>query len=351
MPAGETAEEQISNLYRWDASTNTYQLLTNSRPTALTETQEAGSTTRITGVSADCSTITFESDNEFNGGPLLALYKASGGAVETVSVLPNGKATGVVPMARGERESNVNELSSDGSREFFAADVAPEVPAVFVREGSVTTEVSKPQGGTAATDTGAKFQAASRDGSRVFFTANYGLTPTTSSGSEAATACNQSSGVGCDLYEYNVDGKTLTDISADTTDTKGANVRSVVGVTPDGSHVYFATAGQLVPGQGNSQAENENVANTPQSKVTNGEANVYSYSAGALAYVTTIGAAEAGHPALLSENEDEVDAIGSQLHGLEHLSARVSGSGNYLLFATRAAVQEFDGSYVQQRRP
>ena len=119
LPAGETAEEQISNLYRWDASTNTYHLLTNSRPTALTETQEAGSTTRITGVSADCSTITFESDNEFNGGPLLALYKASGGAVETVSVLPNGKATGVVPFARGERESNVNELSSDGSRAIF----------------------------------------------------------------------------------------------------------------------------------------------------------------------------------------------------------------------------------------
>ena len=224
------------------------------------------------------------------------------------------------------------------------ADITPVVPAVFVREGGVTTEVSEPQGGTAAADTGAKFQAASRDGSRVFFTANYGLTPTTSTGPEAATTCNQVSGVGCDLYEYNVDGKTLTDISADTTDAKGANVRSVVGVTPDGSYVYFATAGQLVPGQGNSQAENENVANTPQSKVTNGEANVYSYSAGALAYVTTIGAAEAGHPALLSENEDEVDAIGSQQHGLEHLAARVSSSGHYLLFATRAAVQEFDGS-------
>jgi len=351
VPTGETAEEQISNLYRWDASTNTYHLLTNSRPTSLAESQESGGTMRVTGVSADCSTVTFESDNEFNGGPSDALYKASGGAVETVSILPNGKSTNITPIQRGEQGSNINELSSDGSRVFFAAEAEPgsERQGVFMRQGGVTSEISKPQGGAAPLDTGARFQAASQDGSRVFFTANYGLTPTTSTGPEAPTTCTLSSGDGCDLYEYNVESSTLTDISVDTTDAKGANVRGVVGLTPDGSHVYFSTSGQLVPGRGRTQTENgenENPAK-PRAKATNGEANVYLYAGGAPTYVTTIGATEAGHPPTVGDNQQsEVDTIssGGQGHGLKHLTARVSSSGDYLLFATRAAVSEFDGS-------
>jgi hypothetical protein len=470
LPSGEAPGEFIKNLYRWDAADKTYHLLTNARPSFVetdTEVQESSETLELDGATPDCSHVIFESKSDvYAGGPLGALYKADGTGVEIASVLPNGTHVAVsARIGRGEHGSNIGAISEDGSRVFFTALVEAGAqdqfrPGIFMREGGTTIEVSKPQGGPAAQDTGAKFEAASSDGSRVFFIANYGLTATSSSGTEALTQCETANGNGCDLYEYDVESKVLTDLSVDveasTGDKKGASVPSVVGLSPDGSDVYFTSTGQLVPGKGNTQVKNETVsakafgeigllnfnlirtvavaAGTegnsivvkflggesktlgvttagktitvqlatdasstvtstgeqviaainaepaaaklvladnglggtggsgsalvgeyqltgggppiPEAEVTRGEVNLYHHSGGTNSYVSTIGAVEAGHSPNGKESEPEIDTVasGGEGHGLKFLTARVSTSGDFLLFATRVKVKEFDGT-------
>lgn len=363
LPPGETAEEGARNIYEWDAADDSYHLVTNVKPENLAEiTQFSSNVYTVAGASAGCARIIFESEHRFKGAPVNTLYEWNGSGLEVASRVPDGKGgevdVEVVPVLRGERNSTFNEISNDGSRVFFTASAAAGVDAgkraIFVRQGGTTTEVSAPQGGTALEDTGAKFQAASSDGERVFFTANYGLAKTSSVGTPPVTLCQLGNGTGCDLYEYNVETKSLTDLSADneaeTGDTQGANVRGVLGISEEGDYVYFSASGQLVPGAGTTQAKNEEteVENEKGEKVNslaNGSANVYVYHAG-LSYVSTIGATEAGRAASAIEFEREVDAIssGGTGHGMTSLVARVSPSGSHLLFATRLKVKEVGGT-------
>ena len=119
----------------------------------------------------------------------------------------------------------------------------------------------------------------------------------------------------------------------------------MLGISEDGSYVYFSAAGQLVAGKGRTQAEN----------ITKGEAAVYGYHAGTLFYATTIGAIEAGDaPAPFTNSSNEVDTLsGGEInggsnsgHGIRYLQSRVSPSGNYLLLATRVPQQEYRGAVL-----
>ena len=79
----------------------------------------------------------------------------------------------------------------------------------------------------------ARFQGASLDGSKVFFTTTQRLLVGTP-------------GEGPDLYEYNFrapEGRKVTLVS--TGDTAGAQVQGVARVSEDGSHVYFVARGVL----------------------------------------------------------------------------------------------------------
>ena len=190
---GEVPSEQVTNLYLWNGSgpANTFTLITKPKPENLAEVPvgEEG-VYKVDGASTDCTQGIFESPYVFHGAPAGSLYKWSGQTIETASVLPDGKAAeGVTPVNSGETGSTVNLISSNGETVFFMAhaDAGADIgkQAVFARTGTTTVEVSAPRGGTATLDTGARFQAASPNGKRVFFTANYGLAPTKSSGTEA----------------------------------------------------------------------------------------------------------------------------------------------------------------------
>jgi hypothetical protein len=358
LAPGESAEERVSNLYvhSGEGKDGSYTLLTNVRPDNAGERQ----TDVVDGVSTDCSHVIFESGYRFLGAPTGSLYEwseteAGKGELRVASILPDGtpakgagEESAVVPADGGERGSNLNELSSDGSRVFFTAKANAGTDAgseeVFLREDGKTIEVSASQTKVPKQDTRAKFQAASTgvqptsaSGERVFFTANYGLTEHSSSGGKAVVNC-EASGNGCDLYRYEVATEKLTDLSADTEaatgDTEGASVQSVLGISADGSVVYFSAAGQLVAGQGNSEATN----------VANAEANVYAErvsgaGAGTLSYVASIDKAEAGTGGSQLES---LDAIAGPL-GLHYTVSRVSANGEYLLFATKHKVREYNG--------
>ena len=376
----ESPEEQIDNLYMWRGP-DEYTLVSNVRPGNPDKSPE-GPTYHVDGLSDDCSTVLFEDDN--NGyqlpvgpsgepAPQTSLYEWKVGSSPAAcradqetcrpvvaSVLPDGTpATEVLDAHAGEFFSDLHELSSDGRRAYFTAVSDGKGPGeekdahadqIYLREDGKTTAVSISPN-TAVRDTGAKFEAASADGGRVFFVANYGLAAGDGTSTCLLTSVNDEkdedngAGTGCDLYEYDVEGKSLTDLSADTSDPRGADVRGVLGISEDGSVVYFASTGQLLPAQGNTAAEDEATEGTTRGgePKTEAEANVYAYSAGKLTYVTTIGEAEAGGWNHGQSPFLEVDAISAH-KGMHYYNARVSASGDYLLLATRDRIGPYDNA-------
>lgn len=327
LPPGETAEESIHNLYAWSAASESYALVTDARP------EEAYAEPPVVdGASTDCTHVIFESEAGFAGasaGPTY-LYEWDEGALRVASLLPDDTLPddGVQSTEGGEAGSIVNEISSNGSHVFFTAetDKGNEWDQVFMRvDGTETVEVSASETGGEETSN-AVFEAASKGGQRIFFLAEYGrATDATSTGE---TACEANIGRGCDLYEYDTATKSLTDISADSNpeDAEGADVDSVLGISEEGEVVYFSASGQLVSGEGNTQATN----------TAEGETNVYAYRDGQLVYVASIGSGEA----LEHQGEDSISRAGD---GESFAVSRVSSDGEYLLFATDEPIKQSDG--------
>ena len=126
---------------------------------------------------------------------------ASSPAPAAKSSWPRLAGTGTGPVANSQ-----NTVSEDGSRVFFTAErqTSPN-PAeigkqgIFVREdGTTSRDLSLSETSTPAKD--ATYQWATPDGSKVFFTANAGLT-------------DESSSEGTDLYVYDLESEELTDLT------------------------------------------------------------------------------------------------------------------------------------------
>ncbi len=220
------------------------------------------------GGSGDFGHILFESIAQFTPqapGPRVAsLYEEAGGLVRLVGYLPDGlpaatsTAGGGSIAGGGEYGDGRLEraISRDGSRVVFGAPADEGGPdatqngqtEVYDRlEGRETIELSAPAPGASpavSTAEPATFWAASADGSHVFFTSSAELTSESNTG-----PANNSE----DLYEYNVDTRSLRDLSVDTNAAdvaSGAMVQGVVDASSDGAFVYFVADGQLVEGQG-----------------------------------------------------------------------------------------------------
>lgn len=121
------------------------------------------------------------------------LYEWSGGALSLVNLLP-GETTGT-PGARIAASSGA--VSVDGSRVYFT-----EAGKLYLRDGKTTKLVSEAPG--------AGFQVASADGSTAYVIA------------------------GGDLFRYSAAPAALTPL------TSGGGVEGVLGVSADGSKVYYA---------------------------------------------------------------------------------------------------------------
>lgn len=303
----------------------------------------------IIGASADCGRVIFETNNHYEGlsispsGQGSELYEwdaASSPALRHVGFVPSSSGEVAVIAEAGAYggENYWNAVSPDASRVIFSArsqngqDSGKE--AVFLRSGgATTTDVSQSE--TSTVDQGALYQDASVDGSRVFFTANYGLVSPPIVGS-TTNSCflNGSSHANngeCDLYEYdsaNPAGSRLSDLSADhnPADSAGAVVEGVLGTSADGSHVYFAAQGQLLPGQGRTYRQN----------VAAGTYSIYLSDEGALSYV---GLARTSDTEVLIARSTKKDSA---------WVSRVTPDGSHLLFATTADVTGYESGGVRE---
>ena len=244
------------------------------------------------------------------------LYETVAGQVQQVGVLPDGflapegaTAGGGIEV-RGHWRELEHAVSQDGSRILFQADAdggAPDPQQVGKTElydridGSSTVEVSAPAPGAqpsqCETTAGmcaprpAQFRAASADGSLIYFTSRAALTKDSFTGTEEeqeeeeeAEEAEDGIAPRGDLYRYDLDTGSLTDLTVDANkpaDPDGADVLGVVGSSSDGSYVYFVATG------GSRQA--------PKS----GHPNLYvwhgtSDSAGSVSFIATLAAPTEG---------------------------------------------------------
>jgi hypothetical protein len=271
----------VYNLYLRGPS-GAYSLLTSAAPPELPEVGcgrcfEHIDLPAFAGASSDFGQVLFEADDSLvagaPGGGVQNLYEAVAGQVRLVGILPDGAIpAGGATGGAGIKASGVdagelrNAISQDGSHVLFEAAADGGAPddqqlgdtELYDRiDGSSTVEVSAPAPGAqpskCETKAGvcsarpAQFWAASANGSVVYFTSKAALTKTSHTGPEPEDAGN-------DLYRYDVDSGTLSDLTPDAyndenkEEPNGASVLGVVGASEDGSYVYFVATGRLAEG-------------------------------------------------------------------------------------------------------
>lgn len=303
------------NIYRRN-SDGTYTAISNLAPLNRGGLATLAEEYQPLGMSAHCDKVVFASEHVYPGiagAGELRLYEWEEGTLRNVGFVPGPGGGQVVAEATGVPDS----VSADGSKVFFTAasqtgnDSGKQ--AVFVRlNGSQTLDISQ---SPLAVDTGAVYQGATSDGSRVFFTANAGLTAKTSS-------------TGTDLYEYDFgrpEGERLADLSV-TTEPFGAAVAGLVGASADGSIVYFAAQGQLVAGKGRSFFEN----------LLAGTYSLYVRSGVGLGYVGSFGSGELARVTVPTGNNGSA------------WSSRVSPDGRYLLFESSKDVTGYQSGGLSE---
>jgi Beta-propeller repeat len=302
-------------LVREYGGSNLYRINTDGSHTAVTflapenpEISFGVSNYNMDGGSQNCSKLLFETGYHYPGVPAPegeGLYEWEEGALRDIGFVPapGGGEVLVHASAGSGRGDTQNVVSEDGSRVFFTAlRQTSSNPAeinqagVFVREnvgqdGSTTRDVSESE--TATPDTEATYQWATPDGAKVFFTANAGLT-------------KESNTEGTDLYEYDLQTGKLADLTVDHESGK-AEVGGLVAASPDGSHVYFVAREQLLPGRGNTYAQN----------IAQSTFSIYGESGGKYGYVGKVAAARLGRMVIADART---------------WSSEVSPDGRYLLF-------------------
>jgi hypothetical protein len=358
------------NLYRWSTADGSYDLITDVVPENPEGRFDTFAYDQIE-TSQDCSRVYFMTLYRLiagvnapgpGGDDGYGLYEwEEGEALRHAGELPDGSIPAL--MGGGPVDSRFARASVGGQVESFLTSrrdaVTPAgdlfftarsnegedagTQAVFMRSGggAEVTDISQSQ--TAAPTTGARFEAASADGGTVLFRANYGIAPGGGSAGPTGESCGSADGgtvssfkpplepKPCELYAYEVASGELRAVSADPNplDPIGAAAQGVVAVDEDGSHVYFAALGQLVPGKGRTYAQNVAGAGGEQS------ANVYLDREGELSYVATL---------------SRQDLLGSPAGGSTTLArmrtnwnANASADGEKLLFEASSELSGQDG--------
>jgi hypothetical protein len=272
------------------------------------------------GASGDLSHVVLRSYVPLLAGAITAntgnLYEWSSGRLALVSVLPNGEPAPVVStlgFAGLTRDSITrNAVSANGDRIVWSTDVETSPGHLYLRDMArgETVQLDTVHGGSVEGEYGPRFQFASKDGSKVFFTDRQHLFA--------------DSGVaGEDLYECAIveeAGKLhceLSDLTPVSPSVQEADVQgSVIGASNDGSWVYFVANGALAEGatQGDCNGSTENEGPL---------CNLYVWHDGATRFIATL------------DNKDLTDWAGHNIGDLVEMTARVSPNGEWLAFMSQ----------------
>ena len=218
------------NLLVRDNATGAYQLV-NVTPPGVTPADA-----HFQAASADLSRVIFIETSPLAEGARYGvenLYEWDEGKVRLVSVLPDGTAVPGSPAAEAGTPEHQGMVSSDGSHVLFTYG-----GALYDRiDGQRTVQIDEQQGGSGPSG-GGSLQAATSDGSEVFFLDESKLT------ADSTAAAGEP-----DLYECALpEGASKCELSDLTVAAAGEHA-DVLRVTPlgghDSSYVYFVAKGVL----------------------------------------------------------------------------------------------------------
>ena len=187
------------------------------------------------GATPDMSHVVLSSKVGLTSGPGGGggLYEWSAGSLAFI-----GKGQVGNPGAQGDGHS----ISDDGSR-IVITGAAAGLEGLLMRDmtSGETVKLDAVQGGSGANrESGALFQAASSDGARVFFIDRQKLTK------DAGEFGNEAHLYECEMVsEAGKLACKLTDLTPVSSSEPASVQGSVLGVSEDGSWVYFATRGRL----------------------------------------------------------------------------------------------------------
>jgi len=256
-----------------------------------------------------------------------------------------------------ERKYVPHEISEDGDVVFFspvAADVKnescpkaqPAVQELYARiDEQETVDISEPSPSecdgdvecetNAAIPADAELEAASANGSKVFFASTQQLLPGATEDSEdpidsARIGCFETEEAGgCNLYEYDFDrpsGERLRLVSAG--GPHGGEVQGVIASSNDGSHVYFVAKGDLTGTEKNSAGK----------EAVQGKDNLYVYEPSP----EKPGESVVVFIATLSPEDAEL------LWEAQAPTAQVTPDGDFLVFESYEQLTEDDESEAPQ---
>jgi DNA-binding beta-propeller fold protein YncE len=296
------------------------------------------------GATRDLANIVMKSTVELTGVPAVAggLYEWSAGrapaeALRLVSAMPGGEAA-VGPELGFNNEDARNAISTDGSRVAWtsaghlylrvnATSPQSQVSGSEVNgsqctepEMACTIQIDALQGGPGGQTPEPRFQLASVDSSRIFFTDTQQLTTDASSPSAAG-----------DLYEYDLTrpaGERLVDLTPAQGSEAAGVLGAVLGGGEDGSYLYFVANGALAAGASPGDCGSERAD----------ACNLYMRHDGATTLVTT----------LSGEDSPDWAKGGADLH---NLTARVSPNGRWLAFMSSDSLTGYDNSDALSGRP
>jgi hypothetical protein len=201
------------------------------------------------GASEDFSHVLFGSILNLTGettGNQLKLYESIGGNVRLASILPDSEGGGPAFRALPGRAFDFSHyvpttISRDGRRIFFTSTPGSNGVQgdLYVREdGETTTQINlSEKSGAPSSPQPAQLEYVTPDGSYVFFLSSEQLTDAPVDGNN-------------EIYRYAVEepeGQRLTLISSVNGEglVDGASVEHVLGVSDDGSNVYFLSASNI----------------------------------------------------------------------------------------------------------
>jgi streptogramin lyase len=140
-------------------------------------------------------------------------------------------------------------------------------------------------------------------------------------------------GPGRDLYRYDAETGGLTDLTPDPVDANGAEVKGVLGIAGDGSHVYFVANGVLA-GSPNGRGEVAQPG-TCQGNLgsASGSCNLYVFHDGTIDFIARL---EVDGEAAVSDAADwAATPTGAFVNPSFQQAARVSADGRVLLFRSQ----------------
>ncbi len=142
---------------------------------------------------------------------------------------------------------------------------------------------------------------------------------------------------GNDLYEFDAKSGALSDLISDPGEENGAEVKGVLGMSADGSYIYFAANGML-PGSG---ATTHGECAGESFTGLSGACNLYLYHAGQASFIARLDVSGGG---LQSDASNWVGTASGVFPGEPYYSktARVSGDGQALLFRSQSQLGNYD---------